>query len=580
MRPQVAPSTPWEPHTARQAMHGRVEVVLRPDAAFEDIAAHHSVRLGAALAATRLDGGSLDRILHRFSSAFLVTRTYGSAAHIADPVRSHLDWDDLEHRTGLSRTFRIDVDPDADLLSIVESLRDLDVVEEASPVYLCQTPFGLEGGSGPFGLEGGSGPFGLEGGGKPFGLEGGGKPFGLEGGGKPSGLEGGSGPFGLENGRRRRPGGPGLHGPAGSLEDTWPFDMVGAREALELEPGDAAVIVAVVDSGVMLEHPEFDGVIRPGADMVHLLQELLSRGMRFFERPRGAGRSAIDDLGHGTGCASIIAARGLRVHRGLGGNTGVLPVRALARIHKPGSTDPTAIGAIPDINAAVKLATDLGAKVLNLSFGPPRSALRPSDPIPHQAVVRYALARGCIPVAASGNSGDWMAYYPAALPEVIAVGSVGADGRPSSFSCRGEHVALAAPGEQVPCAGIDGYQFNTGTSFAAPFVAAAAALLVGYAHRRAFPLGSGDVMDVLARSASPFPAGIDTRGCGRGIMNIPAALRTLEQVILEPHGDWPVPGGRAVSRRTGSRAASEHQAHTVGEETVSNPISGGCTWQQ
>src|SRR4029077_12596426 len=105
----------------------------------------------------------------------------------------------------------------------------------------------------------------------------------------------------------------------------------------------------------------------------------------------------------------------------------------------------TAIGAVPDIDAGVKAAIDLGARVLNLSFGTPESAIEAGDPLPHTEVIQYGLARGCVFVAASGNTGETLKFYPAALPGVIAVGSVGASGEPSAFSTRGDHVALSAP---------------------------------------------------------------------------------------------------------------------------------------
>ena len=127
---------------------------------------------------------------------------------------------------------------------------------------------------------------------------------------------------------------------------------------------------------------------------------------------------------------------------------------------------------------AVKMAVDLGAKVLNMSFGTDDSALDPLAPKPHAEVVAYAVDRGCVLVAASGNNGERTRYWPAAYPGVIAVGAVGADGRPTAFSTRGDHVALCAPGRTIRSLGLTGYQHVTGTSFAAPFVAAAAALLV------------------------------------------------------------------------------------------------------
>jgi subtilisin family serine protease len=210
---------------------------------------------------------------------------------------------------------------------------------------------------------------------------------------------------------------------------------------------------------------------------------------------------------------------------GAGGHARLLPVRALAAARFAERTSLTALGCIPDIDQAVKLAVDLGAKVLNLSFGTPETALRPDDPRPHEDVIAYALARGAIPVAASGNSGTAVRYYPAAHPGVIAVGSVGEEGVPSAFSTRGDHVALSAPGERIYAAGLDGYGVQTGTSFAAPFVAGACALLVARAARYGVPFSAEDARAYLTRYARPFSPAARVTGYGSGVLDVGAALR-------------------------------------------------------
>jgi subtilisin family serine protease len=165
-----------------------------------------------------------------------------------------------------------------------------------------------------------------------------------------------------------------------------------------------------------------------------------------------------------------------------------------------------------------------------MSFGTDDSALPPGGPKPHADVVAYALDRGCILVAASGNNGAETRYWPAAYPGVIAVGSVNADARASAFSTRGGHVALCAPGERVLTLGLSGYQFATGTSFAAPFVAATAALMVARAQRRATPLDSTLTRKLMVESAMPF-RGPAPDGCGAGILNAYAALQVLDTFI-------------------------------------------------
>jgi subtilisin family serine protease len=113
------------------------------------------------------------------------------------------------------------------------------------------------------------------------------------------------------------------------------------------------------------------------------------------------------------------------------------------------------------------------------------------------------------------------------LEGVIAVGSIDSNGRPSSFSTAGEHVTLCAPGERVVSAGLQDYQMVTGTSFAAPFVAAAAALLVSRSRRRSRPLEAESIKRILTTSAQKWsraPAGF-----GVGILDAHAALKQLDQ---------------------------------------------------
>ena len=99
-------------------------------------------------------------------------------------------------------------------------------------------------------------------------------------------------------------------------------------------------------------------------------------------------------------------------------------------------------------------------------------------------------------------------------------------------------MAVSAPGERVLSCGLTGYSHVTGTSFAAPFVAAAAALLVARGQRRACPVDAALARDVLVRSAQPF-AYKAPNGCGSGILDAAAALQTLDTAIDELVADDP-----------------------------------------
>jgi subtilisin family serine protease len=78
--------------------------------------------------------------------------------------------------------------------------------------------------------------------------------------------------------------------------------------------------------------------------------------------------------------------------------------------------------------------------------------------------------------------------------------------------------------------GLNGYTRVTGTSFAAPFVAAAAALLVAHANRRSMSLDGRGALRLLGASARPFSDGAHDR-CGAGVLDALAALRLLDQEI-------------------------------------------------
>lgn len=310
-----------------------------------------------------------------------------------------------------------------------------------------------------------------------------------------------------------------------------PHERINARQALAMEPGDKHIVVAVIDTGVALEHQELAQRLRAGFDTVDLGMGMVAGGIRLVGDSRGRDFCPRDETGHGTHVAGILGARGLRLPPGLAGNATLLPVRALAAAALDDDGENlVGVGGILDIDAAIKVAVDLGARVLNMSFGTPASQLESAAPPPHADVIRYALNRGAIPVAAIGNSGKQERYYPAALPEVIAVGSMDTQGRRSAFSTWGEHITLCAPGEDIPSLGMEGYQESTGTSHAAPFVAGTVALMVARARRQGVELDAATVRHLLAQSASGGPHSHNPE-TGYGMLNASGALQALDSML-------------------------------------------------
>jgi subtilisin family serine protease len=339
-------------------------------------------------------------------------------------------------------------------------------------------------------------------------------------------------------------------------------DQINATEAMGYEPGDQAVVLAVVDTGVVAEHPELQGRLRRGLDTVQLVPGDLPGGVRLLEDPTRPILDPEDVVGHGTSCAAIVGAAGERMPPGLAGACGYVAVRVLGAALFPGKESPVGVGAIADIDCGVKAAIDLGAKVLNLSFGTPESALIGVHELPHQDIVRYAFARGCVLVAASGNSGKEEAFSPACLDGVIAIGAAGPDDRPAPFSSRGTHVAVCAPGVDVVSAGLRGYARVTGTSFASPFAAAVAALLVARAERRAYSLDARAVRRLICASARPWPGDQSEQGHGSGLLDAHAALQALDREI-----DEMAPARRPFSRQVLPEGEQHRDSQQQGQLT-------------
>jgi subtilisin family serine protease len=469
---------PWAPDRGLYCAPGRLVLKLVLGETPDSMPTVRDVRTGYHPPATRVDGGGpVDRMLAHFTRGFRVSRVHGAAASRHQFGKRHHNYSAAEFACGLAGTLRVQLEREAPIGQAVDALRQLGVVESATPHYLCvQAAFAA----------------------------------------------------------------PALAHRSSAQDDGWASrELVRTAEALAYEPGDSALIVAIVDTGVAPKNREFADKLRAGFDTVQLGPMDLATGLHLLGDLRDEDMEPDDEVGHGTACAGIIGARGDDIPPGLGGEARLLPIRVLGSAATPGKDAPIGVGALCDIDDGLKRAIDLGAKVLNLSFGTPIEALDAHDPMPHEDVVRYGLARGCIMIAASGNTGQEERFSPACLDGVIAVGAVDDLGTPADFSTRGDHVAISAPGVRVMSAGLKETARVTGTSFAAPFVTAAAALLVSRANRRATPIGVKDADRLLRESARSF-AGGPRAGAGTGILDAAEALRRLDRYIdghLAPVGN-------------------------------------------
>ncbi|MBW5262852.1 type VII secretion-associated serine protease mycosin, partial [Streptomyces poriferorum] len=280
----------------------------------------------------------------------------------------------------------------------------------------------------------------------------------------------------------------------------WGLDALHTDRAWQTTRGKG-VTVAVVDTGVDGSVPDLAGQVLPGKDMIGF----------------GAGRGDRAWARHGTAMAGIIAGRG----HGSGGGEGVIGIAPEARILPVRvileASDPARAKARKTRGTAladgIRWAADHGADVINLSLGDDSESAHPEPG--EDAAIQYALKKGAVVVASSGNGGEKGDHvsYPAAYPGVIAVAAVDRYGTHASFSTRRWYATVSAPGVGIVVPAPDRkYYVEWGTSAASAFVSGAVAL-VRAAHPGLTPAQIKRLLTDTARS-SPSAGRDDARGYG------------------------------------------------------------------
>jgi subtilisin family serine protease len=295
--------------------------------------------------------------------------------------------------------------------------------------------------------------------------------------------------------------------------------LIGLDFARALSRGRRDVRVAVLDTGINLDHPELRGKIVAKADFVDLQGLDTSSFVGDF---LGADDDPEDELGHGTHVAGIIAAEGVAMDPGIAPGCSLMAVRVLATLRSGGHD--TGAGVLDNINPGIKFAADNRADVLNMSLG----IRQVGGGLPHEDVIRYALARGVTVVAASGNDGTETKYYPGALPGVVAVGAVDDQGQVASFTSYGARITVVAPGVNVLSSFAHGrYAVASGTSQASPCVAGAVALLKSFARDHGVQLGPDEVLRILRETSDRPDRRPRSTHAGYGVINMTDAFKWL-----------------------------------------------------
>ncbi|HRX28661.1 MAG TPA: S8/S53 family peptidase [Saprospiraceae bacterium] len=250
--------------------------------------------------------------------------------------------------------------------------------------------------------------------------------------------------------------------------------------AWDIEQGSSSITIAVLDSGLKLNHPEFNGRVWENSNEES--NNLDDDNNGYIDDFRGwdfanNDNDPTDDYGHGTNVTGIIGANA-------NNNIGYAGVDWNSKLMICKILDQNNLGYYSWWVEAIYYAVDNGAKVINMSVGGSSfsNAL--------QSAINYAHDNGVTIVACMMNENNSVTYYPAGFQNTIAVGSINPDNKRSSpffwnsasGSNYGNHIDVVAPGNFIY--GLS-YQSNTnyntywgGTSQATPLVTGLAALLL------------------------------------------------------------------------------------------------------
>ena len=234
------------------------------------------------------------------------------------------------------------------------------------------------------------------------------------------------------------------------LDNSWGVTRIGAGIVHDGGNTGAGVKVAIIDSGIDYTHSDLNDNYVGGIDYVN------------------GDEDPMDDAGHGTHCAGIVAAED--------NDEGVVGVAPGAKLYAVKVLDATGRGYVSDVIAGIDWSVAEDMQIISLSLGG-------GDLESMEAACDAAYGAGIVVVASAGNSGNPPGRgdnvgYPAAYSSVIAVAATDSNDERARWSSTGPDVELAAPGVSIYSTVPDGYATYSGTSMACPHVAGTAALVI------------------------------------------------------------------------------------------------------
>ena len=297
------------------------------------------------------------------------------------------------------------------------------------------------------------------------------------------------------------------------LDNSWGVKHIGAGTVHDSGNKGSGVKVAILDTGIDYTHSDLDANYQGGYDYVN------------------DDAYPMDDNGHGTHCAGIVAAED--------NVEGVVGVAPEAHLYGVKVLDNSGSGYGSDLIAGIQWSVNNGIEVISMSLGSDvgsRSLKKACD---------NAYSSGVLLVASAGNDGyspgKGNVDYPARYDSVIAVAATDSNDNRASFSSTGPDVELAAPGVSVYSTIPGNYDTKSGTSMACPHVAGTAALVIAS--------GEGDVRQCLKDTADDLGAAGKDNLYGYGLVDADeAALGDLVPVVdIENPADESTVSGTAVT---------------------------------
>lgn len=274
----------------------------------------------------------------------------------------------------------------------------------------------------------------------------------------------------------------------------WNLPIIDTELGWSISKGSQDIKVAIVDTGVDLNHPDLKDQLISGYNVVN------------NDAPPA------DDVGHGTHVAGVVGAI-------VNNNLGVAGMSWYNRIMPVKVLDQSGAGSTYSVAQGIIWATDHGAKVINMSLGNYADANFLHD------AIKYAYDHDVVLIAASGNDNTATPGFPAAYPEVFAVAATDGNKNKASFSNYGDYIDVAAPGVSIASTyPHNQYAALSGTSMASPHVTALAALI-----RSVNPqLKNTEVMQIMRDTAQDIgPKGKDPY-FGNGLIDVVAALKKAQ----------------------------------------------------